>query len=176
MSEIWRFMTDSPLLKNLPQPFCPSDRHLENFGLSKHIPNPGRKPVTSRIRLVRSCSAVSFCLYVDFETRKMSVNPNFVSPFHRPRCLSAAAPAGKLTHPGKAILAGEFLSVHNMQVSTSKSSVCIDWLQISSESCAVQFLHGHAHCLQLFTPLIPHRITANQHHSTGEYSVCVCVC
>uniref|UniRef100_A0A8C2DX36 Slc25a1 solute carrier family 25 member 1b n=1 Tax=Cyprinus carpio TaxID=7962 RepID=A0A8C2DX36_CYPCA len=38
----------------------------------------------------------------------MSVNPKFVSPFHRPHCLSAAAPAGqaKLTHPGKAILAG----------------------------------------------------------------------
>ncbi|XP_072289696.1 tricarboxylate transport protein B, mitochondrial [Eucyclogobius newberryi] len=32
----------------------------------------------------------------------------FTSPFHRPRCLAAAAPAGKakLTHPGKAILAG----------------------------------------------------------------------
>ncbi|KAM4578653.1 tricarboxylate transport protein B, mitochondrial [Fundulus diaphanus] len=32
----------------------------------------------------------------------------FVSPFCRPRCLAAAAPAGraKLTHPGKAILAG----------------------------------------------------------------------
>ncbi|KAL4609633.1 tricarboxylate transport protein, mitochondrial [Arapaima gigas] len=32
----------------------------------------------------------------------------FVSPFHRPRCLAAAAPTGKtkLTHPGKAILAG----------------------------------------------------------------------
>ncbi|KAJ0019250.1 hypothetical protein NQD34_006819 [Periophthalmus magnuspinnatus] len=32
----------------------------------------------------------------------------FMSPFHRPRCLAAAAPAGKarLTHPGKAILAG----------------------------------------------------------------------
>ncbi|XP_044296653.1 tricarboxylate transport protein, mitochondrial [Varanus komodoensis] len=33
---------------------------------------------------------------------------SFVSPFPRPRCLAAAAPAGKakLTHPGKAILAG----------------------------------------------------------------------
>lgn len=32
----------------------------------------------------------------------------FVNPFHRPHCLAAAAPAGKakLTHPGKAILAG----------------------------------------------------------------------
>ncbi|XP_056137842.1 tricarboxylate transport protein B, mitochondrial [Lampris incognitus] len=33
----------------------------------------------------------------------------FVSPFHRPRCLAAATAAGgktKLTHPGKAILAG----------------------------------------------------------------------
>ncbi|XP_034398606.1 LOW QUALITY PROTEIN: tricarboxylate transport protein B, mitochondrial [Cyclopterus lumpus] len=32
----------------------------------------------------------------------------FTSPFFRPRCLAAAAPAGKtkLTHPGKAILAG----------------------------------------------------------------------
>ncbi|KAI4820855.1 hypothetical protein KUCAC02_028822, partial [Chaenocephalus aceratus] len=32
----------------------------------------------------------------------------FISPFPRPRCLAAAAPAGKakLTHPGKAILAG----------------------------------------------------------------------
>ncbi|XP_028313135.1 tricarboxylate transport protein, mitochondrial [Gouania willdenowi] len=35
---------------------------------------------------------------------------SFISPFYRPRCLSAAAPASagraKLTHPGKAILAG----------------------------------------------------------------------
>ncbi|MBN3311663.1 TXTP protein, partial [Atractosteus spatula] len=38
----------------------------------------------------------------------MSGNPSFVSPFRRPQCLAAAAPAGKtkLTHPGKAILAG----------------------------------------------------------------------
>lgn len=38
----------------------------------------------------------------------MSSQPGFVNPFHRPRCLAAAAPAGKakLTHPGKAILAG----------------------------------------------------------------------
>ncbi|KAJ8338785.1 hypothetical protein SKAU_G00355710 [Synaphobranchus kaupii] len=38
----------------------------------------------------------------------MSGSPIFVSPFHRPHCLAAAAPAGKakLTHPGKAILAG----------------------------------------------------------------------
>ncbi|KAI4816278.1 hypothetical protein KUCAC02_008610 [Chaenocephalus aceratus] len=38
----------------------------------------------------------------------MSVQPRFVSPFYRPRCLAAAAPAGKakLTHPGKAIMAG----------------------------------------------------------------------
>ncbi|KAG9335720.1 hypothetical protein JZ751_004255 [Albula glossodonta] len=38
----------------------------------------------------------------------MSGNPKFVNPFHRPHCLAAAAPAGqaKLTHPGKAILAG----------------------------------------------------------------------
>lgn len=41
----------------------------------------------------------------------MSGNPKFVSPFHRPHCLSAAAPAGKakLTHPGKAILAGSYV-------------------------------------------------------------------
>ena len=40
----------------------------------------------------------------------MSENIKFVSPFHRPRALAAAAPAGKakLTHPGKAILAGKF--------------------------------------------------------------------
>lgn len=39
----------------------------------------------------------------------MSGQPRFVSPFHRPQCLAAAAPAGKakLTHPGKAILAGK---------------------------------------------------------------------
>ncbi|XP_059910375.1 tricarboxylate transport protein B, mitochondrial [Gadus macrocephalus] len=38
----------------------------------------------------------------------MQGNNTFVSPFHRPRCLAAAAPGGKakLTHPGKAILAG----------------------------------------------------------------------
>lgn len=38
----------------------------------------------------------------------MSGQPRFVSPFYRPQCLAAAAPAGKakLTHPGKAILAG----------------------------------------------------------------------
>lgn len=37
----------------------------------------------------------------------------FISPFLRPRCLAAAAPAGKakLTHPGKAILAGKFLLI-----------------------------------------------------------------
>lgn len=39
----------------------------------------------------------------------MSGQPRFVSPFYRPQCLAAAAPAGKakLTHPGKAILAGK---------------------------------------------------------------------
>ena len=39
----------------------------------------------------------------------MSGQPRFVSPFHRPQCLAAAAPAGnaKFTHPGKAILAGK---------------------------------------------------------------------
>lgn len=39
----------------------------------------------------------------------------FVSPFHRPRCLAAAAPEGKakLTHPGKAILAGKFTICFN---------------------------------------------------------------
>ncbi|XP_071776034.1 tricarboxylate transport protein B, mitochondrial [Centroberyx gerrardi] len=38
----------------------------------------------------------------------MQGRATFVSPFHRPRCLAAAAPGGKakLTHPGKAILAG----------------------------------------------------------------------
>ncbi|XP_010874785.1 tricarboxylate transport protein B, mitochondrial [Esox lucius] len=38
----------------------------------------------------------------------MEGNTKFISPFHRPRCLAAAAPGGKakLTHPGKAILAG----------------------------------------------------------------------
>ncbi|KAF7644973.1 hypothetical protein LDENG_00212700 [Lucifuga dentata] len=38
----------------------------------------------------------------------MAGHPTFVSPFHRPQCLAAAAPSGKtkLTHPGKAILAG----------------------------------------------------------------------
>lgn len=37
----------------------------------------------------------------------------FFSPLCRPRCLAAAAPAGraKLTHPGKAILAGEFMAI-----------------------------------------------------------------
>lgn len=40
----------------------------------------------------------------------MSGEAKFVNPFHRPHCLSAAAPAGKakLTHPGKAILAGKY--------------------------------------------------------------------
>ncbi|XP_064839885.1 tricarboxylate transport protein B, mitochondrial-like [Oncorhynchus masou masou] len=38
----------------------------------------------------------------------MEGNRKLISPFHRPRCLAAAAPGGKakLTHPGKAILAG----------------------------------------------------------------------
>ncbi|XP_033902537.2 tricarboxylate transport protein B, mitochondrial [Acipenser ruthenus] len=38
----------------------------------------------------------------------MSGPQTCASPFHRPHCLAAAAPAGKtkLTHPGKAILAG----------------------------------------------------------------------
>lgn len=46
----------------------------------------------------------------------------FISPFHRPRCLAAAAPAGKakLTHPGKAILAGRFITI----CLTEKSRVC----------------------------------------------------
>ena len=47
-------------------------------------------------------------------TAVMSGQPRFVSPFHRPRCLAAAAaPAGKakLTHPGKAILAGKEVCV-----------------------------------------------------------------
>lgn len=37
----------------------------------------------------------------------------FISPFPRPRCLAAAAPTGKakLTHPGKAILAGKFITI-----------------------------------------------------------------
>lgn len=40
----------------------------------------------------------------------MEGNRKLISPFHRPRCLAAAAPGGKakLTHPGKAILAGKF--------------------------------------------------------------------
>ncbi|XP_051777085.1 LOW QUALITY PROTEIN: tricarboxylate transport protein B, mitochondrial [Erpetoichthys calabaricus] len=40
----------------------------------------------------------------------MASNRTFRSPFYRPQCLAAAAPAGKakLTHPGKAILAGKF--------------------------------------------------------------------
>lgn len=43
----------------------------------------------------------------------MSAQPRFVSPFYRPQCLAAAAPAGKakLTHPGKAILAGKKVGV-----------------------------------------------------------------
>ncbi|KAM6965024.1 tricarboxylate transport protein B, mitochondrial [Aplochiton taeniatus] len=38
----------------------------------------------------------------------MQGNTKLISPFHKPRCLAAAAPGGKakLTHPGKAILAG----------------------------------------------------------------------
>ncbi|XP_020318945.1 tricarboxylate transport protein B, mitochondrial-like [Oncorhynchus kisutch] len=38
----------------------------------------------------------------------MEGNRKLISPFHRTRCLAAAAPGGKakLTHPGKAILAG----------------------------------------------------------------------
>lgn len=44
----------------------------------------------------------------------MSRNPTFVSPFHRSHCLAAAAQAGKakLTHPGKAILAGKDTFIH----------------------------------------------------------------
>lgn len=43
----------------------------------------------------------------------MSGQPRFVNPFYRPQCLAAAAPAGKakLTHPGKAILAGKKVCV-----------------------------------------------------------------
>ena len=38
---------------------------------------------------------------------------SFSSPFFRPRCLAAAAPSGKakLTHPGKAILAGKLTMI-----------------------------------------------------------------
>ena len=44
----------------------------------------------------------------------------FISPFPRPRCLAAAAPAGKakLTHPGKAILAGKFIIFCDTEKST----------------------------------------------------------
>ncbi len=43
----------------------------------------------------------------------MQDKSTFISPFPRPRCLAAAAPAGKakLTHPGKAILAGKFIII-----------------------------------------------------------------
>lgn len=53
--------------------------------------------------------------------------PGFVSPFHRPRCLAAAAPAtgkAKLTHPGKAILAGK----ESCMVFVQKESCCsVSW-------------------------------------------------
>lgn len=53
-----------------------------------------------------------FFFFADF-TVIMQDRGLFISPFLRPRCLAAAAPAGKakLTHPGKAILAGKFIFV-----------------------------------------------------------------
>ena len=53
------------------------------------------------------------CVCVCF-LETMQGKGTFISPFHRPRCLAAAAaPAGKakLTHPGKAILAGKFITI-----------------------------------------------------------------
>lgn len=65
----------------------------------------------------------------------------FVNPFHRPQCLAAAAPAGKakLTHPGKAILAGKEVLL-SAPVAASRMNVyifagCIQCLQIWSK-CA----------------------------------------
>uniref|UniRef100_A0A3P8VV19 Solute carrier family 25 member 1 n=1 Tax=Cynoglossus semilaevis TaxID=244447 RepID=A0A3P8VV19_CYNSE len=61
----------------------------------------------------------------------------FLSPFPRPRCLAAAAPAGKakLTHPGKAILAGESSNCPHM---TKKKS------QLDTENTGILegFFHG----------------------------------
>lgn len=52
----------------------------------------------------------------------------FISPFSRPRCLAAAAPAGKakLTHPGKAILAGKFIIMcHTERLGCVKMSMVV---------------------------------------------------
>lgn len=69
----------------------------------------------------------------------MSGQPSFVNPFPRPRCLAAAAAEGKakLTHPGKAILAGKKVcawggwdvqeaAVSNFCRSFSAEPVCTD--------------------------------------------------
>lgn len=54
----------------------------------------------------------------------------FVSPFHRPQCLAAAAPAGKakLTHPGKAILAGKKVDVG---LSRGRPATCFEVSTVS---------------------------------------------
>jgi len=109
----------------------------------------------------------------------MSVNPKFVSPFHRPHFLSAAAPAGqaKLTHPGKAILAGKCVSVlvnHYKTVKVISVNAVTD-----SRSAVPQFLHCHPHCLQVLCSIDPYRavviITAQASIHTIA-CVCVSVC
>ncbi|CAB1318263.1 unnamed protein product [Coregonus sp. 'balchen'] len=72
----------------------------------------------------------------------MSGNPTFVSPFHRPHCLAAAAPApagkAKLTHPGKAILAD---GAEGIEISLT--TITPLFLPFSLVDCVKQTVDGH---------------------------------
>jgi len=73
----------------------------------------GLKPTVHRPRIegkVLQVEEGGVCRESERERSIMSGLPGFVNPFPRPRCLAAAAaPLGKakLTHPGKAIMAGK---------------------------------------------------------------------
>ncbi|XP_055743227.1 tricarboxylate transport protein B, mitochondrial-like [Salvelinus fontinalis] len=84
----------------------------------------------------------------------MEGNSKFTSLFHRPRCLAAAAPGGKakLTHPGKAILAGGIAGGIEICI-TFPTEYVKTQLQLDEKAnppkyrgigdCVKQTVHGH---------------------------------
>lgn len=166
LSEIWRCDRDSPSLKTHSRKL----RAVKRSQRARHFTYERRL----HYKYYFCCAGVAFLFY---KTRKMSVNPKFVSPFHRPHCLSAAAPAGqaKLTHPGKAILAGKCLSVLVNHKKQWKSFLLMLWLtpdQLCHSFCTV--IHT------VYSPLLDWSLQGcSHHHCTGKYShyrVCVCAC
>lgn len=85
----------------------------------------------------------------------MSGQPRFVSPFHRPRCLAAAAPAGKakLTHPGKAILAGKKVCEQLLRwLTCTQRGGCSTCLQVSALNLFVHMCaEASAAALHIYT-------------------------